>query len=586
VLLRTNAETAEFVRSLRARGVPAANGSRPDLLRLPAVRALLAFLRVVADPANSLELYALAATEPYRLSGQQLNRSLQAGRRRSLPLWESLLELLDDEQAGLDADTRRRLASLVAHVRAGIERSTSQTSGEVLYDYLRRSGMLARLARLTGDGPDVAGLRGIARFAELIRGRASLLAQDRVCFLLPHLERLSEQEAELDAAGPTADEVAVLTVHRAKGLEFKVVYLCGLVDGRFPVRSRPPLLSLPTELVADSLERDALAEERRLCYVAMTRAREELWLSYHTGERSRRRPSQFIAEAVDLPPAVARAAAAAGSGDGESGAVDQLEQLLQPAPAPTLPSPPTGGALSLSFSQVDEYLGCPERYRLHRVVGLNPPAHHALVYGSALHATIAAFHAGQSRGAPMSEVELLAEFARHWQPEGFLSRDHEEARYAAGQQALRSFRQRELASGTQPIAVERPFRFRLGPDQIVGRVDRLDRTNGGVVITDYKASDVRDQQRADSRARESLQLQVYALAQQAETGELPVHVQLHFLDSGVIGRATPDERHLERARQTLASAADGIRAGRFEARPNALACARCPFREICPQSAA
>ncbi len=580
VLVRSNAETSGIMRSLRVRGVPADNGVRPDLMQMPAVRSLLAFLRVVADPSNNLELYALATGEPYRLTAQQLGPQLNGSRRRSRSLWDTLVAALEDP-AVLEPATRGPLTLLVEHVRAGLERSARHTSGEVLHDYLRRSGTLGRLARLTDDGPDLNGLRGIARFVGLIRGRASLLAQDRVAFLVPHLERLSEQETQVDRDGPPDDQVAVLTAHRAKGLEFRVVYICGLVDGRFPVQSRAPLLELPAELTASAEPGVRLAEERRLFYVAMTRARDELWLSYHLGGRGTRRPSPFIAEAVGMPTGVQPAL----SVDGPS-SVEQIEQGLQAPPAPVIAPRSTGGPLSLSFSQVDEYLTCPERYRLRYVVGLSTPAHHALAYGSALHQAIAAFHVSQGRGAALDEAGLLAELDRHWLPDGYLSREHEEARYAAARQALARFRERELASGVVPVAIERPFRFRLGQDQIVGRVDRLDGGPNGVVITDYKSSDVSDQKRADNKARDSLQLQVYAMAHQAETGDLPARVQLHFIDTGVIGSAGPDEARIEKARQKLATAAEGIRAGTFTPRPTPIGCGYCPFREVCPASAA
>jgi DNA helicase-2/ATP-dependent DNA helicase PcrA len=581
VLLRSNAETLGIVRSLHARGVPADNGSRPDLTRLPAVRSLLAFLRVVADHSNNLELYTLATAEPYRLTAEQLGPQLNSSRRRSRSLWDTLIAAVA-EDSGLDATARSRVSQLVDHVRAGIERSARHTSGEVLHDYLRRSGTLGRLARLSDDGPDLIGLRGIARFVALIRGRASLLAEDRVAFLVPHLETLSEQETQIEADGPPPEQVAVLTVHRAKGLEFKVVFMCGLVDGRFPVQGRAPLLSLPTDLLAGSGGAVPLAEERRLFYVAMTRARDELWLSYHTGGRGARRPSPFIAEAIDM----ATSAPVPPLSTDAPLTVERIEQGLKPPRVPVIQPRHVGGPLSLSFSQVDEYLTCPERYRLRYVVGLSTPAHHALAYGSALHQAIAAFHVSQGRGEPLDEASLLTELDRHWLPDGYLSREHEEARYAAGRDALVRFRERELASGIVPVAIERPFRFRLGQDQIVGRVDRLDREPAGVVITDYKSSDVRDQKRADARARDSLQLQVYALAHQAETGELPARVQLHFIDSGVVGSAQPDEARIDRARNKLTAAADGIRAGEFAPRPSALGCGYCPFRDVCPQSAA
>ena len=296
-----------------------------------------------------------------------------------------------------------------------------------------------------------------------------------------------------------------------------------------------------------------------------------------------RRPSPFISEAIDEP----ALAAAAQSTIGLRSAVEQIEERLTPAPLPVIPPRAMDGPLSLSYSQVDEYLGCPERYRLAscgRTVNAGPPRAR---YGSALHQAIAAFHVSQGRGAPLGESGPACRVGRQWVPDGYLSREHEEARYAAGRRGPPYGSERaELASGAVPAAIERPFRFRLGPGPIVGRVDRLDSGPEGVVITDYKSSDVREQKRADKRARDSLQLQVYALAHQAETGQLPNRVQLHFIDSGVVGSAVPDDDRLAKARQKLTDAADGIRAGDFKPRPSPLACGYCPFRDVCPASAA
>jgi len=107
-----------------------------------------------------------------------------------------------------------------------------------------------------------------------------------------------------------------------------------------------------------------------------------------------------------------------------------------------------------------------------------------------------------------------------------------------------------------------------------------------VTITDYKSSDVRDPARARERARESLQLQIYAMAYQAETGRLPDALQLWFLESGLVGRVEVDEKRLDKARDSIRKAAAGIRARRFEASPDYLACGYCAFRDICPASVA
>ncbi len=415
-----------------------------------------------------------------------------------------------------------------------------------------------------------------------------MIVDPRVPSLVPHLDALIEAEDEQADTGPLdADAVSVLTVHRAKGLEFRVVYVVGLADGRFPARGRPAGLTLPWGEIRGDLDdatEEQLDEERRLCFVAMTRARDELWLSHHSsgpGGRGSRRASQFIAEALDVVPS--------------SSAVPPvpMERIGIAAPGATpraTPAEPGKRASTarptFSFSQLEDYLECPERYRLRHVVGLPSPPHHALSYGRALHEAVAYFHLESGRGQAPSEEGLLGAFDRAWRSEGFLSREHEDARYNAGRAALVTFRAAQLADPARVVAVERPFEFNLDGVRIRGRMDRVDDGPNGTVIVDYKSSNVTDQRKADERARNSMQLQVYALAQEAASGKLPTELQLHFLDSGVVGRTQPSAARLERTRTKIGAALEGIADAEFPAKPNAIACGYCPFRQICPSSAA
>ena len=107
-----------------------------------------------------------------------------------------------------------------------------------------------------------------------------------------------------------------------------------------------------------------------------------------------------------------------------------------------------------------------------------------------------------------------------------------------------------------------------------------------VTITDYKSSDVRDPVKARQRTRESLQLQIYAMGYEAMTGRLPDRLQLHFLDSGLVGRVDVDPKRLAKARRTIATVTKGIRAREYTATPSRMTCSYCPFRAICPSSAA
>ena len=104
-------------------------------------------------------------------------------------------------------------------------------------------------------------------------------------------------------------------------------------------------------------------------------------------------------------------------------------------------------------------------------------------------------------------------------------------------------------------------------------------------MIDYKSSDVTEQKAADKRARESLQLKVYALADEAATGRLPARVELRFLESGLSGRYRPVAADLLEAREAILVAAAGIRARRFEATPSYQVCRYCPYNQICPSTA-
>jgi ATP-dependent DNA helicase UvrD/PcrA len=578
VLARSNAEIEPLSRALTVRGVAVRTHTQADFFAQPVVRPLVAFLRCVADPSQTIELYVLATSQPYALGGAPLTELLADARRAHRPLWDVLQRLAQDRQSGKRDAFASGVSRLVTELSAAIEASHERSAGELLYEHLRQSGNLAHLAAAL----DPVEPRAVARFFDIVRGRAALLTDPRVAALVPQLDSLIEAADETgEDSVPDSDAVSVLTVHRAKGLEFRVVYLTGLVDGRFPTHSRPPALSIDWSEVhgetRDAAE-DRLAEERRLCYVAMTRARDELWLSTHVqgaGARGRRRPSPFIAEALDLP--VDKAVVAAPG----------LAAITPQTPAQPVSTPATVAQTSFSFSQLEEYRDCPERYRLRYVVGLPTPAHHALSYGRALHSAAAWFHLQVARGATPGEQELFAEFRHAWVSEGFLSRDHEEARFAAGLRSLARFRAQEIAQPSPVVAVERPFEMQLGAARVRGRMDRVDQApDAGAVIVDYKSSDVRVQRKADEKARDSLQLRVYALAHETQTGSLPARMELHFLETGLVGSTTPDPARLEKARAEVAAAIAGIGAGVFEAKPNPVACGYCPFRQICPQSAA
>ena len=617
VLVRANAAADPILRSLNLEGIPWRFSGTSGLYTRPEVRLLLAFLRAIADLNSSVDVYALAASQLYGLGGADLVTIVTSARRRNRSIYEVLEELT--RQPGilrLSPETRAAAAKLVEDLQGYVALAHERPAGEVLYAFLRNSGWLRRLAGTESVANEEA-LSNIARFFDIIRAQSALLADDRAVFVARHLQTLIQAGDDPPTADvdPSADAVAVMTVHKAKGLEFPVVYLPGLISGRFPAIGRREPLALPLELVNETLpEGDyQLQEERRLFYVGMTRARDELVLTHaadYGGQRARR-VSPFVLEALDLPVA----AGAAGSGARASSPIERLAGLEQTEAAPARRRGRDDEPLWLSFYAIDDYLTCPLKYKFGHVLRVPLAPHHSMIYGLALHAAVSEFHKRHAKGDVMSDEQLFAAFEAAWTNDGFLSREHEEARLNAGRESLRRFREEQLQPGAViPAWVEREFSFYLDGDKVRGRFDRVDITprdpsepvpvmaddepaSGAdvveptlnlspekVVITDYKSSDVRDPAKARQRAKDSLQLTIYAMGYEAMTGRLPDSVALHFLDSGLVGTAPVDRKRVEKARETIRTAARGIRARSFEARPDYLACSFCAFREICPSS--
>jgi DNA helicase-2/ATP-dependent DNA helicase PcrA len=211
--------------------------------------------------------------------------------------------------------------------------------------------------------------------------------------------------------------------------------------------------------------------------------------------------------------------------------------------------------------------------------------HHAVLYGSAMHQAVAVYLSAKMTDQKIPFSEIMAVFERAWRSEGFLSREHEEQRLAAGRAALQRFYDEQEQSGRRPTHIEKEFSFTFEGNRISGRWDRVDETESGGVIIDYKTAEVHDQKTADKKAKENLQLTLYAWAYRERFQTLPVRVELHFIDSGLIGSAERQEKEIGKLQEKIRQVAEGIRKEDFEARPTYIACQYCAYQDICSHTA-
>jgi superfamily I DNA/RNA helicase/RecB family exonuclease len=335
VLVRSTVRSMPVLRrAFGAAGVPVAVAAEEVPLALqPAVRPLLTLLRCVVDPAalgedQAVELLISALGGADVIGLRRLRQELRraelddGGGRPSGPL---LVEAIRDPRALIDIPSRaagpaERVGRLLA---AATEQHTREGASveDVLWAVWSASGLAQRWERASAEG----GPAGAAADRDLDAVVALFEAAARFCDRLPaagaavFLDHLTGQEIPADslaARAPTRDAVTVLTAHASKGLEWDLVCVPGVQEGVWPSSRlrgsflgterlvdllRPGTESLPTDVAAVTTLTRLLAEERRLFYVATTRARRRLLVTAVTSEREGLSPSRFLDEIDPLP---------------------------------------------------------------------------------------------------------------------------------------------------------------------------------------------------------------------------------------------------------------------------------------------
>ena len=374
----------------------------------------------------------------------------------------------------------------------------------------------------------------------------------------------------------TPDAVQILTIHQAKGLQWPVVFVPGLTKGRFPPKAgggRTPWHVIPDGAVRNADDyRTSEEDERRLFYVACTRAKKYLTISR--------------ADYPTAKPRMAQALAVLGRGDG---------RLRHDRSARPGPRPPRGSSRSrreaiadvtLSFSELKYAFECPYSFKLRFLYGFNPPIAEALGYGKGLHDALFEMHdrvlhgeaidvgarARARRPARLPPVRLSATCAKRSRrrPTGASSA------YIAARGA--TFADIEHA--------ERPIEIDLGDGiRVTGRIDLIRRrSTNEVVVIDFKSNDRTQQEEVTD-----LQLRVYALGYEQATGERASEVVVDNLDDLSHSRrddVTP--AMLDEAATAVRDVGERLRGNAYPRHPSGVdaaardhTCRRCDLVGIC-----
>jgi ATP-dependent exoDNAse (exonuclease V) beta subunit len=575
VLRSTSSLGAPFEEALRALEIPYEVRGSGATARNEVVRFLIGYLESLRRPDDSDAFEGALASSLGGVGARTVSRLRAHARERGRPLTRVVRRLMyvlaarDPQRYPLpwggdppadepslpdylpylgDADLDHLHAAMVARHRL-LGRAASVPLAALAYSVLIDEGAMRRILDLelpAGDRAEaisdlraaIEGLEAIEAVHERLHGQKPMLAD-----ITGSLESLLAAAADdSEAATGTRDAVQVMTVHQAKGLEFEVVFCAGFAHGLFPVQARPhPLLDADDRAWLEAFKvgfmpswpsdpDGHLAEEARLAFVAMTRARGRLYVSYADSYLRQAGPSVFLemaapeAETRELTRASARVQPSdvllhreaevliASHRSGLSAAALQrasalgLEVSFLEAPESGEPFEPYGEGRNPTSVDIDhfspttlnDYLKCPRLYWYNHHPGLiDEPRSVAMERGGFLHEVLEDFHTQESEWRPLEsagqrewlEVALQKHLDGYLsRMEGVLDRKREERqvrsllsnyiKFVTGMQVIRRL-------GT--LAIERRFRLRLDGAEIVGKIDRVnDVGDGEVEVVDYK----------------------------------------------------------------------------------------------------
>jgi DNA helicase-2/ATP-dependent DNA helicase PcrA len=655
---------------LREEGVPAEVVDLGGLLKMPEVVDVVAWLRVIEDPARNVALTRILQGPRWRIGYRDLAALARWSARHNSSLTKQLEEVLqrevdrpgdvafalgealdhldDEDMTSLSDEARARLLEFAELLRELRAVAAGGSLADLVQEVVERSGLLRELE--AADTPaSVSARRNLLNLIDHVAAFAPVEGEASLATLVQYLDIAEEQEDELEPAQPSeSNTVKLLTIHKAKGLEWPIVLVPGLAGQSrsmiFPDVTRQPNpvkqpAALPFELRGDAsllpvftgnitkfrndLKERGLEEERRLAYVALTRAKDLLVVStagWYEGPADPFEPSGFfeeiaatpaceelfreevpeenplidlrreqagewpvtarpadsddvfpdgwhqVAEHASADPAWARARAA---DDGAAAAVEFDEALARHEERAALVADRTRPAerfpvpTTLSVSSLVDYVKCPKLFFWSVIRPLPRRPSDAARLGSEIHRWIELQSRGQASLLDLDDTPDLSVEERLGEPgrANLLRKAFQDSRFA----------------GRTPYATERPFLLWLDGMVVGGRIDAIfDQGDGRWEVVDYKTGRVPDA----SDPITGLQLDLYSLACAEVWGKRPEDLTLTYLYLSTGEEVTRPAGDTAEVRQRVVDALRRIAVGEFEASPGRQ-CRWCDFLAFC-----
>jgi DNA helicase-2/ATP-dependent DNA helicase PcrA len=559
VIYRLHSHRDEIAWALAEREVPFVVKGL-NVLDTAVIRDLLACLGAVASLSDSEALFRAAALPMFGMDGDAVRSALASSSREA-----SFASLLQKIPGGA------RVLAAVGKARA-FGASVDWNAAQVCAFAIRTFGFHE------SDGA----VRVFREFVDKWHTKP-ITESGSLEEFMEYIDLFCEAGGALELPVPeTPGAVQLMTVHSAKGLEFDSVFVLRANSGSFPSSYREAVFEFPQELREMPLPDDSREihgqEERRLFYVALTRARDSLSVYARPGRGKDSTPAGLLRDLMksklaqgcwsqrDARSFTVRIEAGAAATTG-------IGSWLLMKPRPELLT------ASLSATSIDAYDTCPLKYKLMHDWQIPGPASAAMLYGKIVHDVLGDIHKAILAGRGRSEGEVLQRFREMMAAAAF---DDEYQRKLFEVQGAKQLSQYVAARAQEPppaiLTVEKSFEMKVDGVRVRGRMDRVDQLDAGQVrVIDFKTGSAFDQEKADK----SLQLSIYAIAARETLHAEPAELVIFNLEDNTAIHTERDEEALLETRAKIAEVAAGIGAEVFDPKPG-FWCRWCEFRNLCP----
>ena len=586
ILYRQHNHRDRLAKELADRKIPFVI-SRLSILEHPLVRDLLAYLRLINKSFDDIACARVLGAPAWHLEPVDLVRLAERSRKKRT----SILDVLQSPQSDLPFDpSPKAIAELLEFVGSQRKLLKRRNAAEIvrnLIDWLEITHLASPAQQRY--------VRQLTEFLKTWEPKSETKSLPEFLEYLDYFEQSGLGHICLDDEAP-GDSVQLMTVHGAKGLEFPHVFLLRINYGCFPAKERSPLFEFPIKLMKEDLPAGSfhIQEERRLFYVALTRAERKLTITTLTEKKGKvptfiedilMDPTVRKRDVLQISPKVKVRDAGANDAAGKNTTTLFPSQSERPRIFSQITTwaetyhPPTPEPLKLSASAVDSYRKCPQLFSFSRLWSLKEGPAATLSFGSVMHTTVRRFIEQYRKGVKLPFEEVARVFETEWTSAGYED-EYQESEYKKdGIEQLRVFHAEFLANPPEVLEQEKSFELPLENNVIInGRIDQINSLGKkDVEIIDYKTG----KSRKEADARRDLQLSIYAIAAKEILELNPVRLAFHYLQSNQVQSTTRNDKQLDEAQKTVQEAAADIRAEQFDPK-RGFACRGCAYKPICP----